>query len=264
VEARLARTRPEWFDITMEGYDASTYGEAIAGEYDRLYGGMFDVDSTVEFLAREAGKEPVLELGIGTGRIALPLAAREVEVHGVDSSAAMVAKLRAKPGGTDIPVKMGDFGRVNLGGPYSVVFVAFNTLFALTTKETQVECFRNVEKALSPTGVFVIEAFVPDLTRFDRDQRVQVNDIAVDHAWLDVSRHDTASQTILSQHIRVSESGIRMFPVSLRYAWPSELDLMAERAELRLRYRFGSWKRETFTESSGGHVSVYEKASVPE
>jgi SAM-dependent methyltransferase len=247
----------------MEGYEAGTYGDLIADLYDELYGDMFDVDGTVRFLAEEAREGRALELGIGTGRIAVPLAEMGVAVHGVDASEQMVGRMRAKPGGSDIPVTMGDFGTAELGGPYSVVYVVFNTFFALTSQEAQIRCFRNVERALEETGVFVIEAFVPDLTRFDRDQRVDVTRLDLDRVLLDASRHDPAEQRIDSQHVIISEKGNLLRPVHLRYAWPAELDLMARLCGMSLRDRYASWRREPFTAASGGHVSVYEKASVP-
>jgi SAM-dependent methyltransferase len=247
----------------MEGYEAATYGDLIAGIYDELYDEMFDVDATVRFLADEARGGGALELGIGTGRVALPLTEMGVAVQGVDASSEMVARMRAKPGSSEIPVIMGDFGTAELGGPYSLVYIVFNTFFALTSQDAQIGCFRNVERALEESGVFVIEAFVPDMSRFDRDQRVGVERMDLNRVMLDVSRHDPAEQRIDSQHVIVSENGIVLRPVHLRYAWPSELDLMARLCGLSLRDRYSSWRREPFTSASGGHVSVYQKASVP-
>jgi SAM-dependent methyltransferase len=246
----------------MEGYEPPTYGDRIADVYDELYGQLFDVDATVDFLAGIAGDGPVLELAIGTGRIALPLVARGIEVHGIDISEAMVAKLRAKPGGDKIPVTIGDLADVNVDGKYSLIYVAFNTLFALTTQEDQVRCFRNVADCLALDGVFVVEAFVPDQSRFDRHQRVSVDRVGADEVLLEASRHDPASQTTESQHVVISSGDVRLYPVHIRYAWPSELDLMARLAGLRLRDRFGGWKGEAFDSSSQFHVSVYERGEV--
>lgn len=242
----------------MEGFTPSTYGDRIAGDYDSLYETMFDVDGAVDFLASVAGQGPVLELGIGTGRIAIPLARRGVQVRGVDSSDAMVAKLRSKADDLEIPVAIGDFASVELGGPYSAVFVVFNTFFGLVTQEDQIATFQRVADALTDDGVFVLEVFVPDATRWNQHQRVSVDQVSIDEVRLEVGRHDPVGQRVDSQSITISSGGIRLSPVSLRYVWPSELDLMARVAGLRLRERWSSWKREPFTSDSQSHVSVYE------
>ena len=243
----------------MEGYEASTYGDKIAGIYDALYQDLFDVEGTVEVLSGLARGGPVLELAIGTGRIALPLAERGIEVHGVDISEAMVEKLRAKPGGAEIPVTMGDFADVPVYGEYPLVYLVFNTLFALTTQEDQVRCFANVAEHLTTGGVFVVECFWPDIARFDRHQRIGVDRITRDSVVLETSRHDPVSQRSESVHVVMRESGIEMYPVIVRYAYPAEIDLMARLAGLRLRDRFGGWRGQQFTSDSMTHVSVYEK-----
>ncbi|MFN2593804.1 MAG: class I SAM-dependent methyltransferase [Actinomycetota bacterium] len=241
----------------MEGYEASTYGERFAEVYDETYGTLFDVDGCVDFLHEVAGQGPALELAIGTGRIALPLAERGVKVKGIDVSPAMVEKLRAKPGGDSIEVVMGDFASVDVGGTYPLVYLVFNTLFALTTQEEQLRCFRNVAARLTPGGAFVIEVFVPNMKRFDEHQRVAATRVELDSAELEVSRHNPVSQTSDSLHVVISEAGTKLYPVRIRYAWPSELDLMARLAGLRLQDRFGSWRKDPFTSDSRGHVSVY-------
>ncbi len=246
----------------MEGYQQSSYGDRIADIYDELYGGVFDVEATVSLLAELAREGPVLELAIGTGRVALPLAERGVEVHGVDISEAMVAKLRAKPGGADIPVTMGDFADVPVDQRYRVVFIVFNTLFGLPSQEEQVRCLRNVARALTEDGVFLIEAFVPDVSRFDAHQTVRVEDVTLDGAMLEVSRHNPVLQTVASQHVILSSGKIEMYPVSIRYAYPPELDLMALLAGLELRDRWGGWRREPFTSGSTSHVSVYARVGA--
>jgi SAM-dependent methyltransferase len=245
----------------VEGYDASTYGDRIAEIYDDLYGELFDADATVSFLAELAGGGRALELGIGTGRIAVPLAGRGIDIAGIDSSEAMIARLRAKPGGQDIPVTIANFLEVDVEGEFAVVYIPFNTLFALTTQEEQVRCFQNVARHLTEDGVFVVEAFVPDVSRYDRHQRVSVDQVNNDHVLLEVSRHDPVRQMSDTQHVVLSESGTKLYPVRIRYAYPSELDLMARLAGLRLRERFGGWHREPFTSASVAHVSVYERAS---
>ena len=244
----------------MEGYGPSTWGDNVAAEYDSLFEYMFDVETTVDFLLEESGPGRALELGVGTGRVAIPLAQGGVEVHGIDASAEMVELLRAKPGGDAVAATVGDFGAVDLGGPYGLIFVVFNTFFALTTQEDQVRCFSNIASALHAQGCFVIEAFVPDQTRWNQHQRVGVDNVALDSVTLEVSRHDPVGQRVEGQQVHVSAGGISLHPVLLRYAWPSELDLMAKLAGLRLRDRWGSWAREPFTSDSANHISAYEPA----
>ena len=242
----------------MKEYDASTYGDRIADVYDEIYAELDPTDA-VDALARLAGAGPALELAIGTGRVALPLAARGVEVHGIDASEAMVAKLREKPGGDAIPVAMGDFADVAVDGRYTLVYVVFNTFYGLLTQEDQIRCFRNVAERLTDDGVFVIEAFVPDVTRFDRAQRVSAVSVDVDRVQLDLSRFDPVTQVVESQHVFLSADGVRLNPVSIRFAYPPELDLMAQLAGMRLRERWSGWKGEPFTAASGQHVSIYER-----
>ena len=245
----------------MPDYGPSTYGERIASVYDAWVEPIVGVktEPAVAFLAELAGGGPALELGIGTGRVALPLAAQGVSVAGIDASEAMVSHLRAKPGGADIPVTIGDFGEVMVEGTFRLIYVVFNTFFVLLEQDHQVRCFRNVAARLGEDGVFVIEAFVPDPSLYDRGQRVSATRVEVDRLALDASRIDVATQRITSMHLFVGSEGLAMWPVQLRYAWPSELDLMARLAGLELRERYASWAREPFTSSSGAHVSVYAK-----
>jgi SAM-dependent methyltransferase len=205
------------------------------------------------------GSGPVLELGIGTGRVALPLAGRGVEVHGIDGSAAMVEKLRAKPGGDRIPVTIGDFADVGVEGKYTVIYIPFNTIFALITQEDQLRCFRNAAARLTDDGVFVFDAFVPDLARFDRNQRVGMESHDPDSIRLEASVHDPVNQSVTARHVVLSEKGIKFHPLKIRYAWPAELDLMARLAGLRLRHRWSGWGEEPFSAKSTSHVSVYER-----
>jgi SAM-dependent methyltransferase len=242
----------------MKDYGPETYGDRIADVYDALYEEL-DAGAAVEALARLAGPGPVLELAIGTGRLAIPLAERGIDVRGIDASEEMVARLRAKPGGADIPVTMGDFADVAVEGPFSLVFIAFNTIFGLVTQDDQVRCFENVAAHLADDGGFVVEAFVPDLARFDRGQRYHVTSIDIDRVDVDAARHDAVNQRVDSQHIVGTESGTRLYPVRLRYAFPSELDLMARVAGLELEHRWGGWSREPFTDASRDHVSVYRQ-----
>ncbi|MBW3594972.1 MAG: class I SAM-dependent methyltransferase [Actinobacteria bacterium] len=247
-------------------WDERVYGERIAEIYDDLYDEAFDKASAVAFLEdRSRGSERrgagnALELAIGTGRIALPLAQRGVQVQGIDISDAMVAKLQAKAGGSDIPVTIGNFADVAVAGRFDLIYVVFNTIFALTTQDDQLKLFRNVADHLEDEGLFVVEAFVPDMDRFDRHQNAEVNIVGVDHVQLSFSRHDPVTQTITSQQVLLSEGEMKMVPVHLRYIWPSEMDLMARLGGMELRERYSSWNADHFTSNSKSHISVYGKA----
>ena len=242
----------------MDGFDATTYGERIAEVYDEIHDARFDVPATVDVLASLAGGGPVLELAIGTGRVALPLAARGLRVEGIDISPAMVAKLREKPGGEAIPVTLGDFADVGVEGEFRLIYVVFNTLFALLTQEAQVRCFARAAAHLATDGVFVVEGFVPDLGLYDRDGlRAKPTEIGVDRVSVDVGRLDPVAQRVDSTQVVLTEAGVKLYPVALRYAWPSELDLMARLAGLELHQRWGGWHHEPFGAESSMHVSVY-------
>lgn len=208
-----------------------------------------------------AGDGPVLELGVGTGRLAIPLAERGLDVDGIDASAAMVARLREKPGGERVRVALGDFATVPApGGPYRLAFVVFNTIYALITQDEQVACFRGVAERLTPDGIFVLEAFVPDPARYDRGQRVEAFHVGSDRVDIHASKHDPVGQGVVFQHVVAGEGAVKLYPGRLRYIWPSEMDLMARLAGLRLRSRHGGWREEPFTSESSRHVSVYERA----
>lgn len=242
----------------MAGFDdPAFYGDRWAGVYDERFAEM-DPAAAVDFLAGLAGAGRVLELAIGTGRVALPLAGRGIAVEGIDASEAMVERLRAKPGGEVIPVVIGDMAQVPAAGPFSVVYLVFNSLFGLLSQARQAQCFRSVARVLDPGGVFVIECFVPDLGRFDRGQRVQAGAVTEDSAILEVSRHDVAHQRITTQIVTFDGHGTHLRPVALRYCWPGELDLMAQQAGLRLRERYSGWDRQPFDSDSRSHVSVYQ------
>lgn len=244
----------------MRGYEPETYGERIAGVYDELYEQAFDKASAASFLTERARGGPVLELAVGTGRMALPLVQGGLEVHGIDISDAMVEHLRAKPGGDKVVLKMGDFADVDVERDYPLIYLVFNTLFALTTQDDQIRCLSNVAKHLTADGVFVVECFVPDATRYARHQNTEVVDVGIDRVFLDASRHDPVTQTVKSQHIFISESETKLYPVFLRYAYPPELDVMARLAGLALRERYSDWRLSAFTSDSKGHVSVYGKS----
>lgn len=241
-----------------EEYGPATYGDRIADVFDRAFV-PDDARDAARFLAAVAGPGPALELGIGTGRVALPLRRLGVEVHGIEASARMLERLRAKRGGREVPVTVGDFTTARAPGRFSLVYVVFNTIFSPLTQEDQLRCFANAAAHLRPGGLFVVEAFVPDLARFDRDQRTEAFEVGVDRVRLDVVVHDPVEQLITGSHVVITEEGVRLYPFRMRYAWPSELDLMARLSGLRLRERYGGWRREPFTGASDRHVSVYER-----
>jgi SAM-dependent methyltransferase len=232
------------------------FAGAIAKRYDAGLGEWGEpavVGATVDFLAALAGGGgAALELGIGTGRIALPLAERGVRVHGIDLSPDMVAQLRAKPGGDEIPVAVGDFSTTTVPGTFSLAYVVFNTVMNVTTQEGQVACFRNAAAHLEPGGCFVVEVGVGG----GRD-RLRVFDLSETHAGID--EYDAASQRLVSHHFSLVDGRWERLSIPFRSAPPGELDLMAQLAGLRLRERWGGWSREPFTSESTKHVSVWEK-----
>jgi len=242
----------------MDDYRDDTYGERIAGVYDDWYD-EYD-EATLSTLLELAQGGRALELGIGTGRLALPLQESGIKVEGIDSSQAMIDRLRRKPGGDRITVVMGDFADVAVEGRCDLIYVLVNTFYGLLTQEEQLRCFHNIAQHLNPQGSFVIEAFVPDLGRFTKHQTVKVDCISEDELHLEVSRHDPVAQQIMAQQVVLTEQGIRLYPVKLRYAWPTELDLMARLAGLRLSHRWGNWSKGAFSENSTVHISVYEHA----
>ncbi|MFF7638397.1 class I SAM-dependent methyltransferase [Kitasatospora sp. NPDC008050] len=243
--------------MAIEGYDPmdSFRQDTVDGYDDHPRG---DEAQTVALLAELAAGGTALELAIGTGRIALPLAAQGVRVEGVDLSPEMLAGLRAKPGGDALTVVLGDFAEVPVEGRYRLVYLVYNTLFNLLTQDDQVRCFENVAEHLDDEGQFVVEAFVPGYLHRLRDhQYVDAERLALGEVTLDVGRHDPVAQLLDESHVVLSAQGTRVFPVVCRYAWPSELDLMARIAGLRLKERWGGWAREPFTAGSRNCVSVY-------
>lgn len=233
-----------------------SFDDSVAETYRDIDRG--DEVVAVAFLEQLAGRGPALELAIGAGRIALPLAARGIRVDGIDISPAMLAQLRTKPGGKEISVTVGDFADVPVEDSYHLIFVVWNSLFNLLTQDDQVRCFQNVARHLTKEGSFVVEAYVPTfLCRLPNDQYVDAEAILVDEVQLDVLRHDMSTQMIEESHVSLSAAGVRLNPVVQRYAWPAELDLMARIAGLRLKQRWGGWNREPFNSTSGIHISVY-------
>jgi SAM-dependent methyltransferase len=236
------------------------FGERVAARYDESCPDMFEprvVDAVVEVLAGLAGGGRALELGIGTGRIALPLARRGVVVHGIDLSRAMVARLRTKPGGATIGVTIGDFATARVNGTFTVAYLIFNTIMNLTTQAAQVACFRNVAAHLEPGGCFVIEVMIPDLRRLPAGQKVVPLHVSPTEWAFDV--YDIATQTMSSNYVKVIGGRGESRSTPFRYVWPAELDLMAQLAGLRLRERWDGWTLEPFTSESRQHVSIWEK-----
>ncbi|HEY6470925.1 MAG TPA: methyltransferase domain-containing protein [Candidatus Dormibacteraeota bacterium] len=243
----------------MKGYHPmDSFNQASADMYDQELRG--DEQSTVALLAELARGGPALELAIGTGRIALPLAAKGIRVDGLDMSDAMVAQLRAKPGGDSMSVTMGDFADVAVEGAYRLIYLVFNTLFNLLEQDDQVRCFVNAASHLTEDGRFVIEAFVPAyLNRLRDDQYVDAEELEVGRVTFDVGRHDPIRQRLDESHVVLSPEGVQLFPIVCRYAWPSELDLMARIAGLHLEDRWAGWERERFTAASRNCISVYRR-----
>jgi SAM-dependent methyltransferase len=241
-------------------HDDGYFDERVAARYDDDAAALFGpdaLDPIVDFLAELAGSGRALELGIGTGRIALPLAHRGVQVHGIDLSEAMVAKMREKPGGEDIGVTIGDFATTRVDGSFSLAYLVFNTIGNLTTQEAQVACFRNVAAHLQPGGCFVIEVGVPQLQRLPPGETIRA--FQVSEGYWGFDEYDVARQGLISHHLWLSDGTVDQLSFPFRYVWPSELDLMAQLAGMRLRERWGGWRREPFTSESDKHVSVWEK-----
>jgi hypothetical protein len=236
------------------------FGEQVAAEYDQSESSMFDpaaVETTVDVLAELAGSGRALEFAIGTGRIALPLARRGVPVHGIDMSSAMVARLRAKPGGDAIGVTIGDIASTRVDGTFSLAYLVFNTIMNLTTQDAQVACFANAAAHLAAGGHFVIETMVPQLRLLPPGQTAVPFEVGPEQCAFDV--YDVATQAMSSNYLRIGSGRAEFSSIPFRYAWPAELDLMARLAGLRLAERFADWRRQPFTSESGQHVSVWRK-----
>jgi SAM-dependent methyltransferase len=240
-------------------HDDGYFDERIAATYDDD-AAIFDprvIDPVVHFLADLAGRGRALEFGIGTGRIALPLARQGMSVHGIELSNAMAARLRAKPGGADIGVTIGDFATTSVTGRFSLVYLIFNTINNLTTQAAQVACFRNAAAHLEPGGCFVIEVGVPALQRLPPGETLVAFRLS-ETRW-GIDEYDVVDQGLTSHHLRIVDGRAERFSIPFRYVWPAELDLMAQLAGMALKERLGGWRREPFTNTSTGHVSVWEK-----
>jgi SAM-dependent methyltransferase len=216
-----------------------------------------EVAATVERLAALAGDGPALEFAIGTGRIAVPLAARGVQVAGIERSRAMVDRLRSKPGGADIPVAIGDMTTTRVEGSFALVYLVFNTIMNVTTQAGQVDVFRNAAVHLRPGGTFLVEVMVPELQRLAPGERFRAYDVTPS-AW-SIDEYDVPRQGLISHHHELIDGRHEVVSIPFRYVWPAELDLMARLAGLRLRDRRGGWSDEPFTSTSARHVSVWER-----
>ncbi len=244
-------------------HDDGYFGEPVAERYDERYAYLTEpavVDPIVAFLADLGRDGAALELGIGTGRIALPLARRGVRVHGIELSKAMVARLREKPGAEQIGVTIGDFATTRVEATFSVVYLVANTIMNLTTQDEQVDCFRNAAAHLEPGGCFVIEVLVPGLRRLAPGETFQPFDVSPTHLGFD--EYDVARQGLVSHHYWIAEGKVEVLSPPFRYVWPSELDLMARLAAMTLRERWSGWNREPFTSDSTKHVSVWRKSAT--
>lgn len=242
----------------MIEFTPSTFGELYADEYDDLHDPGTTSDS-VALISELAGPGKILELAIGTGRMALPLLEKGHDISGIEGSPEMIAKLQEKPGGADIPVIVGDYADVGLLGPFGFVFLVFNTLFNLTSQEAQVRCFQNVGERLAPGGAFLVETFVPDLSGFQDHQRMRTLHVGSKSMWFEAVKHDPVRQVFEMQRARMAGGETRLHPLVMRYAWPAEIDLMAKLAGLQLESRWGSWTRAPFDADSKMHVSLYRK-----
>jgi SAM-dependent methyltransferase len=236
------------------------FGEGVAERYDEDVSDLFDpsvVEPAVTFLADLAGDGAALELGIGTGRVALPLSQAGVPVHGIDLSAAMLDQLRAKPETERITLTVGDFAHQRVPGTFAVAYLVFNTIMNLTTQDDQVACFRNVARHLAPGGQFVVEVGVPDLQRLPPGESVRP--FAISPTKLGFDEYDLVNQGLVSHHFRIEDGHLDARSIPFRYVWPAELDLMARLAGMTLRERWSDWHRRPFTADSRQHVSVWEK-----
>jgi len=247
----------------MDEFDpAASFGPSVAASYDEHLRG--DEDDAVAFLAELAAGGPALEFAVGTGRIALPLAARGICVEGIELSAAMVDRLRSKPGGTELDVMIGDMSTLSTGRQYRLVYLVFNTIFNLLTADDQVRCFENAARHLTADGAFVVETAVPSAwVTPDRPDYVRAERVRPSVVVLDVARYDPVTQLLEENHVRLATDGITMSPIACRLIAPGEMDLMARIAGLRLSERFANWRRDPFTAESRAHVSVYASATQP-
>ena len=237
------------------------FDERIAATYEAKWPELFEpavVEPAVSFLADLARSGTALELGIGTGRLALPLSQRGIRVHGIELSPAMAARLRAKPHADGIGLTIGDFTTATVSETFGLAYLVRNTIMNVTTQDGQVECFRNAAAHLAPGGCFVIEVIVPELQRLPPGETVRAFTVTPRHLGFD--EYDIAAQGVISHHYWVDNGEFETFSAPFRYVWPAELDLMARLAGMTLRERWSDWNREPFTSDSMSHISVWRKS----
>jgi SAM-dependent methyltransferase len=244
--------------MSQDNFDASTFGDKIAASYDEFGGIPDDTEAAVDFLAERAGKQTVLELGVGTGRLAIPLNERGYRVEGIDASAEMIRQMRLHPGGELIPVTVGTFATIGGDKTYSMIFSVFNSFLGLESQDEQVSCIRTAAEHLTQDGCLIIEAEVPEMRLYSRGQNTHVYEVTPNRIVMSASLVDPVGQHVTMSRIVATEDGLRMFPWKIRYVWPSELDLMARLGGLELTERWGGWHHEPFTAFSFRHVSVYK------
>ena len=246
----------------LNGVAETHFDEWIAQNYQTLWPELFDrdlVEATVEFLSDLAETGAALEFGIGTGRVALPLNRRGIQVHGIELSPAMLTQLRAHDGASNIGLTLGDFATIGVDGTFAVVYLLRNAITNLTSQDEQVECFRNAAKHLRPGGTFVVENYVPELRRIPPGESTHVFTATVTH--IAVGEYDMVNQTEISRHWWLIDGELKTFSSPHRYVWPAELDLMARLAGMKLRERWGGWRREPFNAESRSHISVWETSA---
>ena len=249
----------------MTAFDAQQYGASgIADDYDDLYAQEWDTDGAVTTISELASGKPILEFGIGTGRLALPLVERGFVVHGVDGSEEMVARLRGKPRGPEIPVTIGDFAEVSIAGRFGLVVLAVNTIFALPDQRAQVRCFANAARHLEAGGAFVVEAWIPDVGAFRGNRLVRQRVVRDGLMSIESLELDPVDQMMRTTQAVLRNGSVRLYPANHRYAWPAELDLMAELAGLVREQRWADWRRRPFESESRAHVTVYRKSDDKE
>lgn len=242
----------------VSSFDPAEYGASgIAEEYDELYADEWDTAGAVSCLAELADGRPLLEFGIGTGRLALPLLQLGVPVHGIDGSEEMVAQLSAKADGAEIPVTIGDFANTTAGRDFAVVLLAVNTIFALPDQQTQVACFANAARHLAPGGIFVVEAWIPDVGAFRDNRLVRQRILREDVMSIESARLEPAEQRMRTTQAILRNGSVRLYPANHRYAWPAELDLMAQLAGMGREARWSTWSRQPFDDTSRNHITVY-------
>ncbi|MGW4463824.1 class I SAM-dependent DNA methyltransferase [Micromonospora sp. NBC_01796] len=245
----------------VEGFEIFTYGDAVADMFDGTgwAGDPGDTEETIQWLADNAGEGPVLELGVGTGRVAVPLAQKGIEVHGIDASEGMLAQLRAKPGGELVQLHVQDFTDFTLPYKFSMAYAVFDTLPFVTDQESQIRCFQKVADVLMPGGLFVIQTSIPDPARYDRGQRTQTVRVEKDHIVMTFTRRERMSQCSSIQFAILRPEGIKFFPMRIRTVMPSEMDLMARLGGLTMESRWGHWDGRPLRDSDERHITIYRK-----